>query len=704
MTVVPPPVRRRKKADSQKYRIPYHERPFIFWDGEGSHPKHLDGKYILFGCSINGEGYEEIHGEDLHAIQCLELMIEVARKYPNHIHCAFAFNYDVVMILKSLPVEHAVRLKSKGYDFYGPYRLEYRPGKWFAVTHRPSGQSVRINDIFSFFGKSAIASAEEYLPDSEYLSIVRYGKSKRDSFEYANLHLVRTYMHVELRLYVQLIHRLRNLLSELGVKPQGWYGPGAVATAVLRKQKIKSVMDRNLPDAIIEASQQAYFGGRFEQYKTGVYYGQTHSYDVRSAYPNAMRAMPNLQNGIWQHRTFDVTPTNETLLDFALYKVSYSAHDRADWHSPHPFPRRNRNGAIGYPTQVDNWYWGIEVRSAIRSNVGTIDVSEGWEFWETDSSDRPFTFLAHLYDQRQVWKNEGNPVQLAAKLALNSLYGKQAQRVGWNEDTMMPPTWHQLEYAGFTTASCRARVWELMSQAPGRIIAVETDGLYSEVELEVLPDNKQLGDWEHSTADGIMYVQSGMYWTLGHDEKGQREWQKGKTRGFTRKALTLETVKTTVSNLSPIQVTSRRFAGLSYATTGLMSQWIDRESWIEWGGSGKRKHIRENCITCSGRSEIEVRTPGNLTSISGTVTPNSSKQLTDEWLTNWKDRSKSSRTQQNRLESSGQWHQLTLTDFVGGTSWKHVLPWRDTDKHPRWEILTGFEDLEVECDTALETR
>ena len=55
------------------------------------------------------------------------------------------------------------------------------------------------------------------------------------------------------------------------------------------------------------------------------------------------------------------------------------------------------------------------------------------------NDDKPYAFVAELYEMRRVAKSqkEYDIVEMAIKLTLNSLYGKTVQGVGGTEDA--PP-------------------------------------------------------------------------------------------------------------------------------------------------------------------------------------------------------------------------------------------------------------------------
>ena len=584
-------------------------RPFIAWDGEGEHAKNVKGKYLLFGASTGEDISSSTPERGLRATECFELMIRVKQHNPDAIHVAFAFNYDVSMIVESLPTKVKERIAQGKSVWYGKYRIENLTRKWFKLYDKSTGTSITIFDIFTFFGCSALQAWKEYLPDEPDLALVIEGKSKRNVFTHSDLPYLRKYMHRELQLYAKLIDKLRLLLLELDVKPRGWYGPGAAASAFLTQHKIKEHMSRDLPDAVIQASQHAYFGGRFENFRTGIYYGKVYKSDIRSAYPHALRHVPSLQNGEWFHYTNTAMDPrferHEHLLDFSLYRVSYRGNgnpDSLEFHNTiSPFPYRDFRGLIHYPRSVDGWYWGVEVKAALKhAQPGEVIVHEAWEFHEENERIRPFAFIEPLFQQRAKWKREGNPVQLAAKLCLNSIYGKLAQRIGWNEEKNEPPTWHQLEYSGFATAYCRAMVYDAMATDPNSIIAVETDGIFSTRPLPLPTDNKQLGDWEVETYDGVAYVQSGVYvlCELNH------LWRSRKMRGFSRGDFAVGDVLSKASKLINIDASTHRFAALkAYWNDDRHTQWIDNTHQLVWGGGGKRIHDEDLCRTCLGSSD-----------------------------------------------------------------------------------------------------
>lgn len=660
-----PNARRRKPRVASK-RLPYKDRPFIAWDGEGTGGDGGESNYILFGNSLG----EDISSPRLRASECLKFICDVGERNPDAIHFWFAGTYDVTMMLASLPEEKRTQLVKEGKTFFWQYRLEFMAKKWFEVYDRERKVRVKIFDVFTFFACSAVKAWEQYLPGDPRVAEVKRGKDKRDSFVYEDLSEIRDYMHLELKLYVELMEKLRTLLAELGVHPTGWYGPGAVSGAVMKKFGVKNAMNKELPSEIVTASQHAYFGGRFEQFYTGLYEGPVYAYDIRSAYPHALRMVPNLQKGSWvfhEPESGTVRTVVESILgegkqrpanhdavsDFSLWHVRYIASgnpaDRIL--SPQPLPYRDPRFAVHYPPNVEGWYWGCEAKAALQVVGNDIEVLGIWEFLEDDPNDRPFRFMEELYEKRAQWKREGNPVQLAAKLVLNSIYGKLAQRVGWNETTFQSPTWHQLEWAGFAVSKCRSMIWSAMSQNPTAMIAVETDGIYTTSPISVPVDNGLLGDWEGEKYTGIMYVQSGVYWIRSGDE-----WNKMRIRGFGAGDVTREEVVSKLDTLEPLQATTRRFAAITgFHDKDAITQWLERHPLIEWGGSGKRIHDRDTCEKC--------------------------------------------------LTGVGQLHRLRVHYPHGGFSTKHVLPWIDAQHNPYWEdeLNEIGSDIGVPASTVVRT-
>jgi hypothetical protein len=496
------------------------------------------------------------------------------------------------------------------------------PSKWFRLYDWKNKVGIRIYDGMTFFQTSFINSCEMVLGalNNDTMAKVREGKSQRDTFEYRDIDSIRSYMFSELELSDALFERLRDNFTAAGIRPKGWYGPGAIASALLSREHVKRHIVRDLPTGVLDAARYAYFGGRFESFYTGRYVGPVFSYDLRSAYVHALRLIPSLSEGTFRHETWP-----ESIDDFALYKVRYDfgGPANAKLGFPHPFPLRDRQNRVFYPPHVEGWYWGVEVKAAIEHFPHDITVSEGWVYEQTPATPRtrPFAFVEDLYQKRAQWKREGNGAQLAAKLALNSLYGKLAQRVGWDTDTNQPPRWHQLEYAGFITAVCRAQIYSAMMQAPADIIAVETDGLYSRVPLD-LPLGENLGEWDFTEYSEIIYVQSGVYWTRGTNGVVN----KAKVRGFGSGSFTYEQAARCVHNLEPITGSTHRFGALSgYIGKRELRTWMDTDRVAQWGGGGKRAHASRLCHKCNGAD--------------------------------------------NAL------HNLICTNFTGGESHPHFLPW-----------------------------
>jgi hypothetical protein len=108
-------------------------------------------------------------------------------------------------------------------------------------------------------------------------------------------------------------------------------------------------------------------------------------------------------------------------------------------------------------------------------------------------------------------KARGDGAERAIKLELNSIYGKFAQRAGWFQEGDRIPAYHQLEWAGYITSSTRAKLYQAYRLRPGRIIAFETDAVFSVSPIEGLEIGTGLGEWKESVFDDLLYIQSGFY-------------------------------------------------------------------------------------------------------------------------------------------------------------------------------------------------
>lgn len=596
-------------------RARFDERPFLSWDGEGYNVWEVssDGtvrskhKYCLFGCSDG----ECVTGIDLGTQECFSLLLRKRQEHPSHIHVAFAFEYDVNMMLRDVPKWAVRRLKKNGWVVWSGYRIEHRPKKWLALSATILGKkvSVRVYDLFSFFSCSFVAALDQYYPECTFLEQIKRGKERRSQFGFHELEYVRSYWLVEQAAMVELSNRLRTVLYSAGIRISSWHGPGAIATFLYKKHGTRAILGRTENLEIENASRHAYAGGRFELFRCGHYEGPVYSYDINSAYPYAISGLPDMVSGRWRHVTdpFEM----RTIIDNGTTRLGYV---RIDWHPPYewveqavynamPMPLWHRapNGTVSYPPLVQNWYHIGEVEWAAFQSETYRSLLEAW-IYEDDGS-YPFEWVAETYEQRLTWKKNGNPAEWALKLGLNSLYGKTAQRVGWDQQKMLPPSWHQLDWAGLDTSTCRSMLYPGMMEAfrESSLLSVETDSIFSTKPLTDLPNGlgSGLGQWKESRYEGITLLQSGMYWL-----KENGEWKPPKSRGIPRERLdhgrALRALRADVDR-GIVRAEHTSFVGYGRALAQNFDEWrtwksSPREYHI--GGDGKRVHDPTKCKAC----------------------------------------------------------------------------------------------------------
>ena len=230
----------------------------------------------------------------------------------------------------------------------------------------------------------------------------------------------------------------------------------------------------------------AYYGGRFEITRVGHIAQEVFEYDIRSAYPAAMRELPCLEHGTWK----EATARKELRKHNGLYVAACSfkaACDKGGFGQLGAFPVRSKEGHLYWPLQGAGVYWSVEVNSA-RQMGYSIRFVHGWTY-HRNCDCHPFDWVEPLFDYRRSIGAQGPGYPI--KLGINSLYGLLAQRKGTGRFVNMV-------WAGLITAITRSRMNDVIALNPGRIVMIATDAIYSLDPLDTkgLDIGERLGQWE----------------------------------------------------------------------------------------------------------------------------------------------------------------------------------------------------------------
>lgn len=520
---------------------------FLAWDGEGLQL----GDTQVYGLLANSNGDYLIDVEGLSTQKCLDFL--TSDKYTkNTINVCFGASYDVNMMLRDIP-ELLLRQLHKGNRFvcWDRYELEYRPRKSFTVrkfkVEERNGKIYRcfdhkkkkyifervvtLWDCFGFFQGKFVKVLREWTQGTEYeqtykeaISDIENGKQKRGQFSQDEVEsFVLPYCLTECRALEDIMHILHRYLQEANLVLSRWDGAGAIAAALLKREGIKKHIRigaklevEAYPQSVIEASEFAYFGGWIEAYYIGNIDKSIFHYDLISAYPSANVELPSLTMGHWETiKIGNMLPIREIqkLMDsFPSYWVGHVEWSNGPLYGPGPFSWRNRLGTVTRPVQGRGWQWSPEILAVMklfpRLNLKIGDIHF---FVPDENCVKPFLFIKEIFELRKKLKSEGKGVQIVYKLAINSVYGKLAQSLGYDLERDLKPPYHCLIYAGLITSITRAKILEAVMQSPLSIVSIATDGIYSMKPLD-LDVGTNLGQWEFTEHESMTLVQPGFYW------------------------------------------------------------------------------------------------------------------------------------------------------------------------------------------------
>jgi hypothetical protein len=510
----------RERERSKGRRKP--PRPFVGVDGEGG---VIDGRHEYLLIRV---GENVLYRQDSRPLRTVDILRWLTSLDSNAVHVGYGFDYDVSMILRdwattpkglealrSLFDRESRKQKNGTYApvMYQGFRVEYLPRKHFRVARAVAdAKYFTVHDVIGFYQSSFVQALEAWqIGTPEERETIRAMKSQRSDFTTLTAEEIE-YNRRECVLLAELVTALREATRDAGYAITSYEGAGCLAQAMLTKHD--APQKQELPGPVATAARAAYYGGRFEISRIGRV-EPVHEYDLASAYPWAMSTLPCLEHGEWVN---EYQPGNP----IQVMRVAWAVDDSRPWG---PYPFRDPDGTILYPSAGSGWYWYPEVAVEDRMRE-TNDVTDAWSFVR-HCDHMPFTWIKDVFAERQrIGKSAKGKV---LKLGLNSLYGKQAQSVG-------NPRFASPVYAGLITAKVRAIMADVCARYANDVVMIATDGIYLTREMKPTRDRRIieagdkaiLGCWEHQHFNDLFLVKPGIYFTsdgLKARTRGVPRWQ-----------------------------------------------------------------------------------------------------------------------------------------------------------------------------------
>ncbi len=467
--------------------------------------------------------------------------------------CCWNLRFDLEACLKHLQPDQVKRLlffESISMP-YGTGRdkleIEFIPWKYARITIKDKGDftigSVELYDAAQFYHSKLATAAKKVLGDEK----IAYdaGNLNTDIRAWApsrRADLVK-YCQRDADLTGRLMRKFLEAADGIGAAVEKPYScayvgqqliknrvPGWIAAKGSRLYRRHEKMDA--------IGRYAYHGGRFECLIKGTL-KESYLYDINSAYPLFVQEVPHPNSYRWR-RVERPSPKAR----FAL--VEATVHVPTCHVGPLPYNPAKLAGdleaRLGEPGTGDYrvifpsgkwraWFHKIELDNAIRYHGVKAAIHQAWEACpEVGGFEYPLRpLISDMFAQRKAWKATGDPRDIAAKVATNSIYGKMLQRVTvidecagkpgaqeWDgnffkKHKRKPGAMYDPAMAGFITAATRV---ELLKACRGReqdVAFFATDGILLEGAPLDIKMGDRLGEWSLKNSGKSFVLGNGIY-------------------------------------------------------------------------------------------------------------------------------------------------------------------------------------------------
>ena len=432
---------------------------------------------------------------------------------------AWNLTYDARALLAFVPRLRLAQLWLGRAVVVDKVRVTWVHGKYLRLAI--GRKAVTLYDAFPFYASSLDAAAEQWLGERKDEIPASWLSCMADKLKSARTReRVITYCKRDADLTQRLWEKCKSALESIGVNTARPVSPAALA----RRYYADSFKFEQPDGRAAAAYRRAYRGGRVEVVRRG-HFPRAYYHDIRSAYPSELARL--------LHPDCLVSREGRTVSGNAVAGAYLCCVDIPITEHVGPLSVVREDGILFAPVGRFQCMLNLaEVRLFQRVPRFGLKVLKSWELVPGPVTRLMFPGLSALYELRKT----SPEVNYAAKLLMNSLYGKLAERRrsyfpakvldvssrsfagNWFTRCELATSHTHDLLAGEVTAAVRVRLWEaVQAVGPANIVSVSTDSLFT---LNRLPDSfigDKLGDWSAADEGDLVQVSNGIYSFLPRD-------------------------------------------------------------------------------------------------------------------------------------------------------------------------------------------
>lgn len=278
-----------------------------------------------------------------------------------------------------------------------------------------------------------------------------------------------------------------------------------LASRIFRHKYLKKDFVR-LPRIVLMGSLFSYHGGKNTFVGRPGWHKNVWDLDICSAYPEAMRQLPNFESGDW---------CNTRLLKIALknphgvYRISGCALDCA-WGVLFNHEFKKISGPFS-----DIWTTGYELIEGVQTGELNISKIRGYYFDDDGQPSAFQKFVDDFYNKKETAIDKIK--RQFYKLILNSLYGKFIQRNEKDDGSKEAGAMFDPAVASLITGYVRAKIHRLEHKY--KSLHTATDGILTKIKPDEKDLGHKLGQLKQENFGDCLIIRNKLY--LHYDEKGK---------------------------------------------------------------------------------------------------------------------------------------------------------------------------------------